>query len=150
MDAAIVSHLGTAIAKRGPADWFRLVDPKTPTDRRAAGRLWENVRAGKEMLARTSTTTIHVPLIEADVPFGREELDQLAAPLLERTVDSARSVLADVELGGGDLAAVFLTGGATRMPAVATVVHRGTGVVTTYRLDSTVLSVFSPDPPASR
>lgn len=127
VDAAIVSHLGAAVAEPDTTGWSRLLDPTTPTDRRAAGRLWDNVRTGKEMLARTATTTIHIPLIEADVPLGREELDEIVAPLLARTVDSAQAVLAGVGLGFGDLAAVFLTGGATRMPAVATAVHRAVG-----------------------
>lgn len=35
--------------------------------------LWDDVRTGKEMLSRTSSTLIHVPLFDTDGPLGRDQ-----------------------------------------------------------------------------
>lgn len=146
IDAALIGYLGTvlgeadgeaeaATADGGPGavgpDWSRLVDPTTLAERRANRQLWESVRAGKEMLARTAHTIVHIPRLDAEVPLGREQLDQLAAPILDRTVRATRAALRAAGLTVDDLAAVLLTGGASRMPAVATVLHRAFGIVPT-------------------
>lgn len=48
----------------------------------------------------------------------RSELEQLIAPLLERTGKAARRALRDAQLGPTELDGVILVGGATRVPAV--------------------------------
>ncbi|WP_147457275.1 Hsp70 family protein [Micromonospora pisi] len=124
IDAAIVNHLGTVLSARAPEAWAKLVEPSTLPDRRASRQMWDNVRTGKEMLARTSSTLIHVPLLDIELPLGREELDRLAAPVLDRTIETARSVLRAAGVDASDLSAVLLAGGSTRMPAVTTTLHR--------------------------
>lgn len=91
IDAAIVRHLAAAVPDA--AAWHRLNQPVTAVDRRARQQLWENVRAGKEMLSRTALTHIHLPILEVDAPLGRETLDELAAPIIERTVATVRAAL---------------------------------------------------------
>jgi len=127
IDAAVVSRLGESVGVRDAALWQRLTAPATPGDRRANQQLWTNVRAGKEMLSRASRTMVHVPLFDLDVPLGREELEQVAAPVLDRTVRVARGVL-DRAGTPDSLAAILLVGGASRMPAVATALHREFGL----------------------
>src|SRR5690349_12838652 len=72
IDAAVVAHLGTVYAARDPERWARLVRPADGEDRRAAHQLWADVRTGKEMLSRSSSTLIHVPLFGEDAALGRE------------------------------------------------------------------------------
>lgn len=125
IDAAIVARLrtlGTA------ARWQRLDQPRSVGDRRARHQLWHNVRAAKEMLSRASTTLIHLPLLDVDVPLGREELDELAAPVIARTVGTVEQTLSAAGISATDLSAIFLCGGSSRMPAVATVLHRRFGL----------------------
>ncbi|MFY1697658.1 Hsp70 family protein [Solwaraspora sp. WMMA2101] len=125
IDAAIVARLralGTA------ALWQRLDQPRSVGDRRARHQLWHNVRAAKEMLSRASTTLIHLPLLDVDVPLGREELDELAAPVIARTVGTVEQTLSAAGISATDLSAIFLCGGSSRMPAVATVLHRRFGI----------------------
>ncbi|MDG4833446.1 Hsp70 family protein [Solwaraspora sp. WMMD1047] len=129
VDAAIVAYAGTALADRDPALWARLITPETLADRRASRQLWENVRTGKEMLARSSTTVIHMPLLDADVPLGREELDRLAGPVLDRTVEASRAALRTAGIEPAELTAIMLAGGSSRMPAVSTALHRAFGSV---------------------
>lgn len=129
IDAAIVRHLAAAVPDTDA--WRRLDAPDNPADRRARRQLWENVRAGKEMLSRAVTTQIHLPILEFDVPLGRETLDELAAPVIGRTVGTVGALLHGAGVDVGDLAAILLVGGASRMPAVATALHRTFGVVAT-------------------
>nr|MDT0658144.1 Hsp70 family protein [Micromonospora sp. DSM 115978] len=128
VDAAIVEHLGATLSQRDAAGWTHLLAPATLADRRASRQLWENVRMGKEMLARTAATGVHVPLLDVEAPLGREELDRLAGPVLERTVQACRTALTAAGVPPEDLAVVFLAGGSSRLPAVATTLHRAFGM----------------------
>ncbi|GAA4244933.1 hypothetical protein GCM10022255_010000 [Dactylosporangium darangshiense] len=123
IDAAIVAHLTGAVPDE--AGWRRLTSPGTVADRRARQQLWDNVRSAKEALTRASNTMVYIPLLDADVPLGREELDRLARPILEQTVRTARAVLAEAGVEPGT---VFLVGAASRMPAVSSTLHRELGV----------------------
>ncbi|MEN3609321.1 Hsp70 family protein [Plantactinospora sp. ZYX-F-223] len=124
IDAAIVARIGTAIGSRDERLWARLTSPDTTSDRRASQQLWANARSGKEMLTRSTTTLVHVPLFDVDLPLGREELEELAAPVVARTVTTTRTLLGRLDDGESAVAAVFLSGGSSRMPAVATALHR--------------------------
>ncbi|MGX7676593.1 Hsp70 family protein [Plantactinospora sp. DSM 117369] len=124
IDAAIVTRIGTAIGSRDERLWARLTSPDTTSDRRASQQLWANARSGKEMLTRSTTTLVHVPLFDVDLPLGREELEELAAPVVARTVTTTRTLLGRLDDGESAVAAVFLSGGSSRMPAVATALHR--------------------------
>ncbi|WP_433041540.1 Hsp70 family protein [Dactylosporangium sp. CS-033363] len=123
IDAAIVAHVAQAVPD--PPAWTRLNDPQTATDRRARQQLWENVRTGKESLTRAGQTLLHVPLLDVEVPLGREELDRLAAPVLARCIETTRAVLTRA---GVSASTILLVGGASRMPAVAATLHREFGV----------------------
>ncbi|GAA1030802.1 hypothetical protein GCM10009557_24080 [Virgisporangium ochraceum] len=83
------------------------------------------------MLSRSTATLIHVPGFDVEVPLGREVMDQLAVPVLDRTVATAREVLAEAGIGADHLAAIFTTGGGARLPMVSTVLHRAFGLVPT-------------------
>ncbi|MEQ4301715.1 Hsp70 family protein [Plantactinospora sp. B6F1] len=124
VDAAIVERIGAVIGRRDEALWARLTSPETTSDRRASQQLWTNARAGKEMLTRSTTTLVHVPLFDVDMPLGREELAELAAPVVARTVATTRALLGRLDDGASAVAAVFLSGGSSRMPAVATALHQ--------------------------
>jgi len=124
VDAAVVAALGATYRARDEARWTRLVEPRDPADRRASRDFWEDVRAGKELLSRAAHTTVHVPLFDDEAPLGREHLERLAEPILDRTVDTTRQVLADAHVAATDLAGLFLVGGASRMPLAAALLHR--------------------------
>jgi hypothetical protein len=140
IDAAIVDHLAATLAGQDPAAWDRLAHPATVADRRASRQLWDGVRAAKEMLSRTTTTLVHVPLFDSEVLLGREQLYRLAAGVHERTADAGLAALRAARVRPGDLAAVFLAGGTSRMPAVATLLHRTLGIAPTI-VDHPELSV---------
>jgi hypothetical protein len=122
VDAAIVEHLRT-----GEPEWDRLTNPETVTDRRAQRQLWDDVRIAKERLSRTQSADLVVPLLNTEVRLTRDELEKLARPVLDQTVQVTRRLLRWAELPEGRLAGVFLVGGASRIPLVATLLHRELG-----------------------
>jgi molecular chaperone DnaK (HSP70) len=127
VDAAIVAYISATYTSSRPEEVRRLVSPESAGDRRANRLLWDDVRTAKEVLSRTSSTYVHVPLIEDDVPLGREQLERLARPVLDRTVSLTRSVIRSV-VPDGTLAGVFLVGGSSRIPLAATLLHRAVQV----------------------
>ncbi|TCJ17632.1 Fe-S protein assembly chaperone HscA [Flaviaesturariibacter flavus] len=52
------------------------------------------------------------------VTLNRKVFEELIAPLVNRTIESCRSALADAELTGADIAEVVMVGGSTRVPLV--------------------------------
>ncbi|MBM2617459.1 Hsp70 family protein [Actinoplanes sp. LDG1-06] len=120
IDAAIVEHLRTS-------EWERLLEPTTAQERRAQRQLWEEVRIAKERLSRTQSADFVVPLLDTEVHLTRDELEKLARPVLEQTVRVTKGLLDWADLPEGRLAGVFLVGGASRIPLVATLLHRELG-----------------------
>ncbi|GAA3906065.1 Hsp70 family protein [Actinoplanes auranticolor] len=127
IDAALVEHIGKLCAERDPAIWQRLTEPATLEDRRAQRQLWDDVRIAKERLSRLQSADVVVPLLDLELHVTREELEELARPVLDQTVQVTRDLLRWADLAEGRLAGVFLVGGASRIPLVATLLHRALG-----------------------
>ena len=53
-----------------------------------------------------------------EYPLDRQTLEQLAAPLIEKTIDICRQVLISADLKPKDIQGVILVGGGTRMPLI--------------------------------
>ncbi len=71
-------------------------------------------------------TTPRGPL-HLNVDLSREEFEECARPILERTVDSIHRAIEDSGIGSGDLDAVLLAGGATRTPLVRRIIAEAAG-----------------------
>ena len=129
LDALIVDY-----AKRkleDPPVWARLESPQTTEDRRHRRLLWDDARVAKEMLSRTPSTGLHVPIAAADVEITREAFEDLARPLLEQTVRTTAAVVRWAGLDNSKLAGLFLVGGSSRIPMVATLLQKELGVAPT-------------------
>jgi molecular chaperone DnaK len=104
-------------------------------DRQALQRLTEAAEKAKIELSSVIETTISLPFITADASgpkhleykLTRAKFDQLTADLVERCVGPVKQALSDAKLSERDIDEVILVGGATRMPAVQTLVRRLTG-----------------------
>jgi molecular chaperone DnaK len=117
VDAAIIEHLRTD-------DWQRIFQPSTIEERRAQRQLWDEARMAKERLSRNQTADFVVPLLGSEVHLTRDELERVARPVLDQTVRVTKGLLDWADLPPGRLAGVFLVGGASRIPLVATLLHR--------------------------
>ncbi|MBN1171328.1 MAG: Hsp70 family protein, partial [Micromonosporaceae bacterium] len=154
IDAALVGHLGQLVARDRPEAWRRLDAPSRAAEQRDRRVLWTEVRSAKEMLSRAASAPIHIPGLEEAVHLTREEVERLAKPLVDRAVDETRRVIDRVGLTGagiqgasgrlgmpggpglpggpgGQLAGIFLVGGASRMPLVASRLHARFGIAPT-------------------
>jgi molecular chaperone DnaK len=95
-------------------------------DRTSLQRLREAAERAKHELSSSLETEVNVPFIAlgASGPLHlqrslrRSELEILSRDLIERTIASCRTVLADAKLSPDQLDQVVLVGGMTRMPAV--------------------------------
>ena len=124
IDELVVDLIGAGC----PADaWRRVTHPSTIEEQRAARAVRAEAREAKERLSRTASVTVSVPLVDRDVPVTRQELEQRARPLVEQTVRVTEGVIRWAKLPKERLVGVFLVGGASRMPLVATQLHRALG-----------------------
>jgi molecular chaperone DnaK len=117
-DQLIIDKLSEEFAKVNGMDLRK--------DRMSLQRLKEAAEKAKHELSSSIETAINVPFI-ASGPSGplhlertlkRSELEILTASLIDRTIASCRSVLADAKLTPKQIGQVVLVGGMTRMPAV--------------------------------
>jgi actin-like ATPase involved in cell morphogenesis len=128
MDAALVEHLGVAVAGSSEPAWTRLEKPGTTAEKRDRNRFWEDVRGAKEMLSRSTAAPIPVPGLDQAIELTREELNRVADPLLRRAVAETARVIAAAGLAPHQLAGLFLVGGSSRIPLVARLLHAELGI----------------------
>jgi len=85
-------------------------------------RFMEEAERVKRHLSENEEAVFRVPFYDGANSLGqsitRAELEAIAAPWIARTLRHCRQALADAVLKPGDLDAVVLVGGSTRMPAV--------------------------------
>ncbi|GIG70237.1 Hsp70 family protein [Phytomonospora endophytica] len=124
LDAVVVDVLGRAVGATG--EWRRLLAGDRPRDRHA---LWQEAREAKEALSRRASALVHV--LGRDLPVSREDFEAASRPVLDRTVALTGQVIASAGLTNTDVSAVYLVGGASRVPLVATLLHRATGIAPT-------------------
>ncbi|ADD42370.1 Heat shock protein 70 [Stackebrandtia nassauensis DSM 44728] len=127
LDAALLNHIGHVASSMDPATWQRIMRPVDAVTRRAFRSVYEDIRDAKEQLSRNSSGLVHIPLLDRDLPVTREEFEQVARPLIERTVELTASTLAGVRGAAGQPVSLYLVGGSSRVPMVSTLLHRRLG-----------------------
>ena len=98
----------------------------------ALQRLKEAAEKAKIELSSATQTDVNLPFITADKSgpkhlnqkITRAKFEQLAAPLVERTIAPCQKALKDAGLKSGSVDEVVLVGGMTRMPAVQAAVKK--------------------------
>ncbi|MEV4538448.1 Hsp70 family protein [Asanoa sp. NPDC049518] len=127
VDAALVDHLAETYAPAHPEAWERLRSPMTVEDRRAKRQLWDDVRVAKERLSRSPSADLVIPICDVEAHLTRTELEKVATPILAQTVQVTKAVIKAAALPEGNRAGVFLVGGSSRIPLLATMLHRELG-----------------------
>jgi molecular chaperone DnaK len=91
---------------------------------RADRHVWNSARRvaeeAKKRLSEADRVEMKLELADRKIarPLTRAEFDQLAAPMVERTLECCRRALADASLTAREIDAVVLVGGSTRIPLV--------------------------------
>jgi molecular chaperone DnaK (HSP70) len=115
------------LLSRAGRSWSDLARPTADPaqrlrDARARRVLEETARAMKHQLSAHPSAIELIGPDEVPVELTATELNALVAPLLYKSVDTFRAVLSTAGVRAGELAAVLLSGGGSRLPAVADVV----------------------------
>ena len=128
-DALLYAHVGSLLADRDPAVWQSLRQPPDARWRRAGEELLREVRRGKEELSDWETVTLDTgPLIDIPLQLQRSAVEAVLRPAVEQTAEVFADTIARAGCSPADLAAVYLAGGASRMPLVEQVVSARLGV----------------------
>ncbi|MET3642837.1 hypothetical protein ABIC73_004440 [Prescottella equi] len=82
--------------------------------------LEDSIRRAKELLseAPSATITVAAPGQQETLSLTRDEFDDLIADEIDRAVALTQAALADAGITGGDLKALYLTGGSSQIPLV--------------------------------
>ncbi|WP_158630447.1 Hsp70 family protein [Glycomyces terrestris] len=126
-DQALAEHLAASV-QPGDERWTRLTAPTEPADLRHRTAFMEEVRQAKERLSRSASTDLTIPLLDVDAHLTRDEVERVCAPLVARTIRVTQGVVRESGLGPEQIAGLFLVGAASRMPLVATQLHRDLGI----------------------
>jgi molecular chaperone DnaK len=131
VDQALVQHVGSQVSHRDPHAWQRLMMPQSTADRRAQRALREDVRAAKEALSGHPQTDMPLPEPFHDVLITRAELETLIRPNLVRSAELLGATIRQAGLSPDRLAGVYLVGGSSRIPLVATLISEQLRIVAT-------------------
>jgi molecular chaperone DnaK len=126
-DRRLVDHLADEFQRDNGIDLRQ--DPQ------ALQRLFEGAEKAKVELSSVTQTQVNLPFITADASgpkhlvttVMRSTFEEITADLLERTMGPVQQAMADAKVTADDIDEVILVGGATRMPAVQSLVRRLTG-----------------------
>jgi len=131
VDQALLEHVGRQISHREPGRWQSLLRPMSTGDRRAQRALREDVKAAKESLSRHPQTEVPLPEPFEDVLVTRVELEALIRPGMLRSVELLAGTIRSTGMTPDRLVGIYLVGGSSRIPLVATLIAEQLRVVPT-------------------
>ncbi|HSM93345.1 MAG TPA: molecular chaperone DnaK [Anaeromyxobacteraceae bacterium] len=104
-------------------------------DKMVLQRLKEAAEKAKIELSSMLESEINLPFLTADqtgpkhlaIKLSRAKLEQMVAPLIERSLEPTRKCLADAKLDPQQIDEIVMVGGQTRMPAIIEAVKKHFG-----------------------
>ncbi|MPZ83438.1 MAG: Hsp70 family protein [Actinophytocola sp.] len=131
VDQALLEHVGREVSVRDPGRWQHMLRPESTADRRARRAMAEDVRSAKESLSRHPQTEVPLPEPFPDILVTRVELEALIRPSLLRSVELLAGTIRTTGLSPDRLAGIYLVGGSSRIPLIATLIAEQLRVVPT-------------------
>ncbi|TDV40367.1 Hsp70 family protein [Actinophytocola oryzae] len=131
VDQALLEHVGRQVSVRDPGRWQSLLRPVSTGDRRAQRALREDVKAAKESLSRHPQTEVPLPEPFDDVLVTRVELEALIRPGMLRSVELLAGTIRSTGMTPDRLVGIYLVGGSSRIPLIATLIAENMRVVPT-------------------
>lgn len=131
VDQALLEHVGRQVSHREPGRWQSLLRPVSTGDRRAQRAMREDVKAAKESLSRHPQTEVPLPEPFDDVLVTRVELEALIRPRLLRSVELLAGTIRSTGMTPDRLVGIYLVGGSSRIPLIATLIAEQLRVVPT-------------------
>jgi actin-like ATPase involved in cell morphogenesis len=123
-DDAVLAHVEAGV---GPA--MAELDPSDPDAMAAMARLRRDCTEAKEALSSDTEVIIPVmlPGARAQVRLVRAEFEAMIRPVVEDSIESLRRAMRSAAVEPGDLDAVLLVGGSSRVPLVSQLVSAELG-----------------------
>ncbi len=129
-DDRLYRHLG---AELDPEQWAKLRESRERTWSQANRVLLHEARRAKEIVSKSPDYELYVPPpVDRDLHVTADELNALIAPELEETVTELERTIRAAGLAPGDLAAIYLAGGSSRIPLVARLIQQRLGQLPDY------------------
>lgn len=118
-DEAVFQHVNEALDGK-----VEELDPDDEAVTAAVARLREECVQAKEALSRDTDASIPIllPDVSTEIRLTRTEFETMIRPTLHQTVESLHRALRTAEVAPGDVTAVLLVGGSSRIPLVAQLV----------------------------
>ncbi len=137
------AQLGGDDFDRSLADWALAQSGLQIDSAQDKRRILVAARAAKEALSDADATTLTAALDagSVSVPVTRAQFDELAKPLVDKTLASVRRVLRDAKVKAEEVNGTVMVGGSTRMPCVRAAV----GALFGPNGDAKVLTNLNPD-----
>ncbi|RAY10927.1 hypothetical protein DPM19_32845 [Actinomadura craniellae] len=120
LDLALLEIVGRRAAEAEPAVWERLVSTGNP----ARGRLRRDVVGAKHALSERLSTEVRPEGFAAGLRITRAEFERQITPSLRHSVQGLRGTMEAVGLAPADLAALYVTGGSSRVPKIGDLLGR--------------------------
>jgi actin-like ATPase involved in cell morphogenesis len=129
-DDRLFDYVGERLAERLPEAWEALRFSDERAWRKAGHDLRVEARRAKEALSSTAEYTIYLGApIDAEIVVTRDELESLIHRDVQVTVDELEATVTRAGLTMGDLAAVNVVGGSSRIPLVTRLVAERFGAM---------------------
>ncbi|GLW35611.1 Hsp70 family protein [Actinoplanes regularis] len=117
-DSRVYAHFGRQLAETAPEWWAQVSGSHERRWLTAAESLLAEARLAKEMLSELEDTSHYIGDADTDVRVSRAELEEMVGTDIARTVEILRGTIQAAGDEAGQVAGVYLTGGASRMPLV--------------------------------
>lgn len=124
IDAMLHRHLLNRVAAFDRDAAQRLDDPHTAAERGLARTWWRDLRAAKEDLSESTSSSVGVPGTDHAVQVSREELESLVQLRLADTVAETARTIRSAPGAGGEITEILLCGDASHMPMVDRLVRQ--------------------------
>ncbi len=132
-DQKLFDVIAARFADEQPEQWERLSNPTNTTEFTERFALDSDIREAKEALSENNSWEIRV--LGTEVLVTRDELEELILPEVERTIELTREVLESAGIEANELGALYMVGGASRVPLVKTMLYDALGVQPRTELD---------------
>lgn len=119
-DELLLERVSEQARDRDEAAWRELFTAEDQRARRDRWRLRQDVVIAKEALSQHSAFDLAVGDYKEEFRVTRPEFEELISPVLDTAAGEMRTTIGLAGLEAAQLTALYLTGGASRVPAVAT------------------------------
>ncbi len=123
-DALVLARVATSLHEPEQELWQAIMAPTDSRHHQWSRLVWESAREAKELLSREASAGIYLPGLDRDTVITRAEFDLDALALIDRTVTVLETTLQSAGVTARQIGTLFLVGGGSRIPLVATRLHQ--------------------------